>query len=185
MDAHSKNNASVNTGLCISSVGGEFYGKVTEIVEVEYPGYPINSTVLFKCDWYDPTPGIGFRVHKQYKLVEVNKNRKYSKYEPFILAMQAEQVCYMPSPSLNDNSEWLAVFKVKPRGWTDNRPSAQKKDAAFQEEAVVSNDIMEPSQEDQYEYMSSDSSDNEDNNEEQGQFDDDDHDGIPEREYEV
>ena len=44
---------------------------------------------------------------------------------------------------------------------------------------------MEPSQEDQYEYMSSDSSDNEDNNEEQGQFDDDDHDGIPERDYEV
>ena len=140
--------------------------------------------MLFKCDWYDTTPDIGVKVHKQYKLVEVNKNRRYAKYEPFILAMQAEQVCYMPSPTLNNNSDWLSVFKVKPRGWTDTRPSGQNKEAAFQEEAVVSNDIMATSEEDHYEYMASDGSDNEDENDEQTQIDDDDHDGIAERVYE-
>ncbi len=161
-DAHSKNKASVNSRLCINSVGDDvFYGKITEILEVEYPGYPIKSTMLFKYDWYDTTPDIGVKVHKQYKLVEVNKNRRYAKYEPFILAMQAEHVCYMSSPTLNNNSYWLSVFKVKPRGWTDTRPSGQNKETDFQEEAFVSNDIMATSEEDHYEYMSSDGSDNE------------------------
>lgn len=71
---------------------------------------------MFKCEWYDPTQD-GMKVHRQYKLVDINRTKRFNKYEPFILAKQAAQVCYVPYPSLNRrrNSEWLAVCKVKAR----------------------------------------------------------------------
>ena len=116
-EAHSLNKSTTNSGLCVSSQGGDYYGKVEEILEVEYPGYPIKTTVLFKCHWYDPTPNIGVKVHKQYNLVKINVKRKYNKFEPFVLAMQATQGCYIPYPILKtNNSDWWDVFKVKPRG---------------------------------------------------------------------
>lgn len=54
----------------------DYYGRLDEIIEVEYPALPIKRIVLFKCSWYDPTPRIGTRVHSNYKLVEVNANRR-------------------------------------------------------------------------------------------------------------
>ncbi|KAH0657643.1 hypothetical protein KY289_026391 [Solanum tuberosum] len=59
---------------------------------------------------------VGVKEHNQYKLVDVNHRRRFKKYEPFILAMQATQVCYMSYPSTKrDKDDWLAVLKVKPR----------------------------------------------------------------------
>ncbi|KAL4573651.1 hypothetical protein LXL04_020465 [Taraxacum kok-saghyz] len=62
----------MNTGVCISGDSCDYYGMLLEILEVEYPGLPIKSTVLFRCDWYDPTPNVGVKIHNEYKLEEAH-----------------------------------------------------------------------------------------------------------------
>jgi hypothetical protein len=73
-----------NYGVCVR---GEidFYGVLQDIIEVEYPGLVAMKCVLFKCDWFDPTVGRGVRKNKN-GTVDVNKSRRYNKFEPFILA---------------------------------------------------------------------------------------------------
>ena len=135
--AHSLNKSTTNNGLCVSSQGGDYYDKVEEILEVEYPGYPIKTAVLFKCHWYDPTPNIGVKVHKQYNLVEINVKRKYNKFKTIVLALQATHVCYIPYLSQKtNNSDWWVVFNVKPHGWTDVRENHPQKYISFQEDEV-------------------------------------------------
>lgn len=112
----------------------DYYGKLDEIVQLEYPGEPIKRVVLFKCSWYDPTSNIGTRVHKHHGIVEVNSQRSYSKYEPFILAQQAIQVYYTPYPEKRrDNSNWLVVFKTKARSTIDARGYEISQTRAYQE----------------------------------------------------
>jgi hypothetical protein len=55
------------------------------------------SVVLFKCDWFDPTPNRGTIVHPQYLLVDINSKRSYPKFDPFVVAQQAQQVCFATS----------------------------------------------------------------------------------------
>lgn len=177
----------MNSGICISSEVGDYYGKLLEILEVEYPGYPRKTTIVFRCHWYDPTPNVGVKVHKQYNLVDINQKRKFNKFEPFILAMQATQVCFMPYPSLKqNNSDWMAVFKVKPRGWTDLGESVHQKDVAFQEDEVEANEIIINTTDTvEYDDISSNGSDDEINSDVEGEFDaanNDDDDGIADSE---
>ena len=47
------------------------------------------------CNWFDPTPNMGIRVHEQYNIVEINHRRRYDKYESFVLEMQAAQVYFV------------------------------------------------------------------------------------------
>ena len=100
---------STNSGVCTkgqnySHKTNDWYGQLRKVVEVEYLNWPIKRTILFMCDWFDPTPNMGIRVHKQYK------------YEPFVLAMQATQVYFYSYPSLQkDKVDWWVVSKIKPR----------------------------------------------------------------------
>ena len=49
--------------MCVPIVDGEtYYGKVTQIIEVEY--YDRTKYVLFKCDWVDNTRGRGYKLDK-------------------------------------------------------------------------------------------------------------------------
>nr|GMC46804.1 uncharacterized protein LOC109149905 [Ipomoea batatas] len=85
----------MNSGVCIKGINysvdeSDYFGRLVEVVQVEYLGLPIKRTVLFKCDWFDPT-SVGMKVHSKYKLVEVNHKRRFNRYEPFVLAMQAAQ----------------------------------------------------------------------------------------------
>ena len=116
---------------------------------------------------------MGVKVHNQYKLVDINQRRKFNKFEPFILAMQATQVFYMPYPILKqNNSDWLAVCKVRPRGWVEIQKSDSEKDAAFQEDEVEENEIISTAPENvEYDDISSNESDNENNNEDHGESD--------------
>ena len=134
-----------NWGVCVKgeSVGAnmqDYYGKLVEVVEVEYPGWPMKRTVLFRCDWFDPTVPVGKRVHNDYNLVEVNHRRRLQKYDPFILASQAQQVFYCGYPSLrNDKRDWWAVSKIVPRSTIiiDESSSSQSVECpAFQEEEM-------------------------------------------------
>jgi len=129
---------------------------------------------VFKCDWYDPTPNVGVKVHKQYKFVDINHKRKFNKFEPFVLAMQPTQVCYMPYPSLKqNNTDWMAVFKVKHHGWTDVGESNHQKDVAFQEDDVIATEIISNTTEPfEFDDSSSNSSDDEITHDVEGDFDD-------------
>ena len=81
-------------GFNYSEQASDFFGRLEEIVQLEYLTLPIKWTVLFKCHWFDPTPNVGVKVHKDYGLVDINESRRHKKYEPFVLAMQAIQVYY-------------------------------------------------------------------------------------------
>ncbi|KAL8459200.1 hypothetical protein ACS0TY_036610 [Phlomoides rotata] len=75
-------------------------------------------------------------------LVHDITRRKLNKYDPFILAMQAAQVYYVPYPSSKRNkSDWLAVFKVKARKVV-GVPTIDK---AFQEDESVNLEFSETS----------------------------------------
>lgn len=179
-DKHGENKSTMNSGECISSESFDYYGNLLEILEVEYPGLPIKTTVLFRCAWYDPTPNVGVKIHNQYKLVDINKRQKLKKFEPFVLAMQATQVCYIPYPSMKKNNiDWLAVCKVKPRGWADVENIDNQKDVAFQEDVVETNEIISIAQEPSTSsvdetvrsgYISSNSSDDENNDVDEGEY---------------
>ena len=43
---------------------------------------------------------VGIKVNCAYNLVEINQRRRLANFEPFVLAMQATQVYYLPFPSL-------------------------------------------------------------------------------------
>ncbi|KAM3378376.1 hypothetical protein P3S68_010789 [Capsicum galapagoense] len=109
--------STMNSGVCISDPNFEdYYGRIKEIIQVEYREAPLKQIVLFKCEWFDPIIDGSVKKHDRYKLVDINHRRRYKKYESFILAMQATQVCYVPYPSKKkDKEDWLAVLKVKPR----------------------------------------------------------------------
>ena len=108
-----------NHGVSVWGTNGQlesdFYGILTDIIQLEYTGIPPMKLVLFKCDWFDNTPNIGTRVDNKYGLVEVRQSRRYNKaYDPFIFAQQAEQVYFTKYPE--GHQGWLAVIKTKARG---------------------------------------------------------------------
>jgi len=106
--------ATANYGIHVEGET-EFYGILQQILEVEYPGLLNLKCVLFKCDWYDPVIGRGVRVNN-LGVVDVNANKTYSKFEPFILASQVGQVSFLSHPRERPRREvWLSVIKVNPR----------------------------------------------------------------------
>jgi hypothetical protein len=96
--AHDVERRTQNNDVCVPIVDGEtYYGKLTDIVEVEY--YDKTKYVLFKCDWADPTRDRGFKID-DYDLVFVNFNHLVHRGElitdePYVLTSQVDQVFYV------------------------------------------------------------------------------------------
>ena len=61
-----------------------YYGILTDIIQIQYEGSVNLKVTLFKCKWYDPVIGRGTR-RRNGGIVDVLSSRKYYKYEPFIL----------------------------------------------------------------------------------------------------
>ncbi|KAJ8761601.1 hypothetical protein K2173_004377 [Erythroxylum novogranatense] len=144
-ESHGHTMSSINSGVSIQGELMDYYGKIIEILEVEYPVLPVKRCVIFKCNWYDPTPNIGTKVHNRYNVVEINFRRRLRQFEPFILAMQARQVYYVPFPSLrHDKADWLAVCKVKPRGVFESHTNVEERNdsEAFQEDVASIHDTI-------------------------------------------
>ncbi|KAJ8749825.1 hypothetical protein K2173_013228 [Erythroxylum novogranatense] len=144
-ESHGHTISSMNSGVSIQGELMDYYGKIIEILEVEYPALPIKRCVIFKCDWYDLTPNVGTKVHNQYNVVEINFRRWLRQFKPFILAMQARQVCYVPFPSLRrDKADWLVVCKVKPRGVFESYTNVEERNdsKAFQEDVASIHDTI-------------------------------------------
>ncbi|XP_050211742.1 uncharacterized protein LOC126661904 [Mercurialis annua] len=86
----------------------------------KYPALPMKTTVLFKCEWFDPAQNSGTISNKKYNMVDIYNRKRYNKYEPFILAEQADQVHYLPYPSKRrDKINWWAVCRIKARSELD------------------------------------------------------------------
>ena len=90
----------MNSGVCIkgsnySASNIDFYGRLVEILQLEYPALPIKRTILFKCEWFDPIPNLGTRIHHQYNLVDVHhKNLIGSTIHSFLRCKQNK--CVIP-----------------------------------------------------------------------------------------
>jgi hypothetical protein len=105
--------------VCVPTVDGEmYYGKLTEIIEVEY--YDKTKYVLFKCDWADTTRDIGNKVN-EYGLVLVNFKKlvhtgKLITDEPYVLITQVDQVFYVEDKR---DPGWACAVRTKPRNVYD------------------------------------------------------------------
>ncbi|XP_056844412.1 uncharacterized protein LOC130509096 [Raphanus sativus] len=70
---------------------------------------------VFYCDWYDNTPDRGVRTDA-FGVTSVHSRRKLPYYDPFILASQADQVCYIKYPRVtNRDDPWVTVTALNPR----------------------------------------------------------------------
>jgi hypothetical protein len=108
--------STTNYNVCVrggqyESLENNYYGVLTDIVELQYTGHPSKKVVLFQCDWFDPSSQ-GTRIDN-YGNVEIKKSRRYNNYDPFILAQQAEQVYFTSFPE--GKQGWLGVIKTKAR----------------------------------------------------------------------
>ena len=88
----------------------DFYGVVTQILEVSY--ILDHKVALFKCDWYD-TDTKKKRIHQQYHITSINVSSKWYKDEPFILPDQSNQVLYLQDCKFG--TKWRMVDKVNHR----------------------------------------------------------------------
>nr|XP_027186018.1 uncharacterized protein LOC113784049 [Cicer arietinum] len=118
--AWSQGKKTINSGVYVKGVtrGGEddFYGVIQHIFELEYYKLP-HKVALFYCQWFDPRRNRGTKVHPRYDIVDINMNRKYDFYDPFIIAQKARQVYYVPYLEMRtDKRHWSAVIKTKPMG---------------------------------------------------------------------
>ncbi|CAA7043720.1 unnamed protein product [Microthlaspi erraticum] len=115
----SNNRQTVNYGVVVHTIDADYYGVIEDILEVEYFGFVNLKCVVFKCKWYDPTSKRGEKLTKA-GVTEINTSRKLSKYDPFIIASQADQVCYLPYPRVSQiNNPWITVAQINPRGRVD------------------------------------------------------------------
>ena len=117
---HNQNKSTYNCGICVKGSNdvddmNDYYGVLEEIIELQY--FSGLSLVVFKCEWFDPTSGKGTVVNRMFPLVEINQRGRYDKYDPFCLAVQSSQVCYLSYPCASGRRrDWLAVCKIKARG---------------------------------------------------------------------
>ncbi|KAL6572933.1 hypothetical protein OROHE_002409 [Orobanche hederae] len=143
---HGTNRATINSGVCIKGTNYnaneyDYYGRLLEVLVLEYSGLPLRTTVLFNVEWFDPTLR-GTKLHPRYNIVDINHKRRLNGYEPFVLCTQAEQVCYCTYPSLKqDKVDWWAVFKVRPRSSVPLIESSIP--PSFQEETIEAHDPLE------------------------------------------
>ncbi|XP_073296247.1 uncharacterized protein [Primulina huaijiensis] len=106
----------------------EFYWQIEEILEIEYPCLPMKQVVLFKCCWFDTHPRLGTRIHKKYKIVDVNRKKNLGYYEPFVFPTQASQVVYLTySTTKRSESNWMHVSSLRRRAYvTDVEPYTEQ-----------------------------------------------------------
>ncbi|GJS20891.1 transposon-like protein [Tanacetum coccineum] len=103
-----------NTDICLVGEVGDYYGQMTDVIELEYTSY--SKVILFRCDWFDPIKNRGWKIHNEFGLVDINHKKKLMKYDPFIIAHQALQVYFIRYPSIRkDKVDWLAVCRIPVR----------------------------------------------------------------------
>ncbi|XP_010510109.2 PREDICTED: uncharacterized protein LOC104786397 [Camelina sativa] len=114
---HGQNKKTQHYGVCVrGTTDMDYYGLIVEIMMIEYHGAVGLKAMIFKCRWFDTTEGEGMRKHPA-GIIDVSPRRQYHKYDPFVLAGNCDQVCFIPYPRVHHNSatDWWACTKVMPR----------------------------------------------------------------------
>ena len=87
----------------------DFYGVLIDILELKYATRCIVS--IFKCDWWDNGTKKGINIDK-FGFVSVNVSKRWYKDQPFVLAMQVQQVFYVNDLKLG--KDWRVVQRTQP-----------------------------------------------------------------------
>ncbi|GJZ34253.1 putative transposase-associated domain-containing protein [Tanacetum coccineum] len=117
--SHEEFKKTQNSGVIVEVEGGNYYGKLTIIIELEYVfGYKV---VLFRCDWVDIRPSRGLKKDKYgFPLVNFSRPLVHTgiqlKDDPFIVSSQAKQVFYIEDVK---DVGWLHVNMNFPRDTYD------------------------------------------------------------------
>ena len=94
----------------------------------------MKQVVLFNCEWFDTVLNRGMKVLKDYGIVEIRHSRRYSRYDPFIVAQKVIQVYYLPYPEkLRDKQHWWVIIMTRPRRTVDDRYTIK---IAYQEDTI-------------------------------------------------
>ncbi|KAK0572174.1 hypothetical protein LWI29_027307 [Acer saccharum] len=112
--AHDERHTTQNSGVVVPREHDDnvvdFYGVVIAVLQLNYIlGYKV---LLFKCQWFD-TDVKKRRIHKDYHLTSINVSREWYKSDPFVLAMQAQQVFYVDDYKFGTN--WKVVQYIQRR----------------------------------------------------------------------
>ncbi|XP_040382650.1 uncharacterized protein LOC102715326 [Oryza brachyantha] len=101
-------NCGIKTAGTHNSETIDFYGMLTEIIELSYiqNSNKTHSVILFRCEWYD-LEGKKYRMKNDGYLKSINVGSRWYKDDPFILATQASQVFYLEDTKLGKN--WRVV----------------------------------------------------------------------------
>lgn len=109
-----KNLTTQNSGVVVQGEGMDWYGVIKKIIALDFPNN--KEVLLFECDWFD-VPGATTNKSRgyskdQYAIIDIDTTRFRFKDEPYILASQAQQVCYVKCAKKNN---WCSVLRMKPR----------------------------------------------------------------------
>ncbi|KAF2581183.1 hypothetical protein F2Q68_00002953 [Brassica cretica] len=103
-------------GVSSSSGDDVYYGNICEILEIRFPGMIGLRCTVFYCDWYNYTLDRGVTIDA-FGVRSVHSQRQLQYYDPFILASQADQVCYIRYPRVRQRDDpWITVTSINPRG---------------------------------------------------------------------
>jgi hypothetical protein len=134
IESRDKNRCTQNSGVVVSAEGStisenaEYYGILTEIIELQFLGG--RRVPLFRCKWVDvfnKKRGIKKDV---YGLVSVNFKCLLRTNEPFVLASQASQVFFVKDNLIKG---WHLVVKMQQRD-TYNVPPGNSDDEDNEDE---------------------------------------------------
>lgn len=130
-----------NSGVMVLGDDVEYYGVLTEILEIQYLGG--RRVPLFRCNWVDVfNKDRGIRIDK-YGLTSVNLQGLLQTDEPFVLASQAAQVFFVKD---NQIKGWHLIEKMQPRD-TYQVPAGESDDESTEVEQDDGNeeDILDDS----------------------------------------
>lgn len=143
---HEKNLRTQNSGVVVKgdhqSNTCDFYGVITDIFELRYM-YG-KKVCLFKCDWWDVSDKkAGIQTRRGFTSVNIGK--KWYQNDPYVLAIQANQVFYVSDTKLRGN--WHVVQQIIPRNIydvlaNDQEIQEERNDGAYQEEHLVENLVL-------------------------------------------
>ena len=92
----------------------DFYRVVQHIYELEYNTitYP-KRVVLFYCNWFDPSSK-GTRVDPKYGTMEIQIDKRYNLFDPFISTHNVRQVYYVSYPATRrEKCGWCDMDECK------------------------------------------------------------------------
>ena len=118
---------------------GGLLWRLEEVIQLEYLGESMERCLLFWCEWYDPSNPWGTQYSKLNCTYEINIQRKYAKYDPFIIGDVAYQVFYIPYPrDIPHKANWWAALLNKPRQCPNMQVDAVNPNPVFQEDVMAS-----------------------------------------------